>query len=135
MIEVFGNWFFFIVFGIVMFNNKKLFVEWLVELYDGLSVVVCQYDLVEVVVEYIFVNKDVGVILKFGQVCGIVLLVFFLVGLSVVEYVLNLVKKIVVGIGYVEKEQIWVMVKVLMLRVMFNFDDVVDVFVIVICYV
>lgn len=106
-----------------------------VMLYCGLCVVIVEYCFEVVVVEQIFVNKDVVGMLKLGQVCGIVLLLVVEVGLFIGEYVLNVVKKIVVGVGYVVKEQVQYMVCFLLLGVEFCGVDVVDVLVIVICYV
>ena len=52
--------------------------------------------------------------LKLGQARGIAMLVPALAGLDVAEYAPNAVKKAVIGVGHGEKQQIHMMVKVLM---------------------
>jgi crossover junction endodeoxyribonuclease RuvC len=68
----------------------------------------------EAAVEETFVNKDARATLKLGQARGIALLVPALNGLSVGEYAPNLIKKTVVGSGHADKDQIHMMVKVLL---------------------
>ena len=68
----------------------------------------------EVAVEETFVNKDARATLKLGQARGIAMLVPAQAGLSVAEYAPNLVKKTIVGAGHAEKEQIHMMVRVLL---------------------
>ncbi len=66
--------------------------------------------------EETFVNRDPQGTLKLGQARGIALVVPALAGLPVAEYAANLVKKTVTGTGHAEKQQIGMMVKVLLPR-------------------
>jgi crossover junction endodeoxyribonuclease RuvC len=84
------------------------------QLFDGLSEVVHLYQPQEAAVEETFVNKDARATLKLGQARGIAMLVPARAGLRVAEYAPNLVKKTVVGSGHAEKQQIHMMVKVLL---------------------
>ena len=59
-------------------------------------------------------NKDARATLKLGQARGIAMLVPARAGLRIAEYAPNLVKKTVVGAGHAEKQQIHMMVKVLL---------------------
>ena len=68
----------------------------------------------EAAVEETFVNKDARATLKLGQARGIAMLVPAQAGLPVAEYAPNLVKKTIVGAGHAEKEQIHMMVGVLL---------------------
>lgn len=134
VIETLGNRLTFIASGTVTSDNKRGLAERLVQLHDGLSSVMELQKPEEAAVENTFVNKDAGATLKLGQARGIALLVPSLAGLSVAEYAPNLVKKTVVGTGHAEKEQIRVMVKILMPRATFDTDDAADALAIAICH-
>ncbi|WP_417773011.1 crossover junction endodeoxyribonuclease RuvC [Stappia sp.] len=134
LIEVQGNRLGFCASGTVVSDNKLPLSDRLRQLHDGLQKVVGQADPDEAAVELTFVNKDAGATLKLGQARGIALLVPALNGLSVAEYAPNLVKKTVVGTGHADKEQIRMMVKVLMPKATFNSDDAADALAIAICH-
>ena len=68
----------------------------------------------EAAVEQTFVNKDGVATLKLGQARGIAMLVPAMFGLSVAEYAPNQVKKTVVGAGHADKNQVLVMLKILL---------------------
>ena len=70
----------------------------------------------EASVEETFVNKDARATLKLGQARGIAMLVPARAGLLVAEYAPNLVKKTIVGTGHAEKQQIHMMVKMLLAK-------------------
>ncbi len=88
----------------------------LVTLHTGLTEVVARYAPEAAAVEQTFVNKDAVATLKLGQARGIALVVPALAGLEVAEYAANLVKKTVTGTGHAEKQQIAMMLKVLLPR-------------------
>ena len=69
---------------------------------------------VEAAVEETFVNKNPTSTLKLGLARGVVLLTPALFGLKVAEYPANLIKKSVVGAGHAAKEQVQMMVRVLL---------------------
>lgn len=62
-------------------------------------------------VEHTFVNKDAAGTLKLGQARAIALLVPVRFGLEVAEYAPNAVKKVVVGVGHADKQQVEHMVR------------------------
>lgn len=86
----------------------------LVELRNLLDEVVRTWAPDEAAVEETFVNKDARATLKLGHARAIALLVPAGAGLPVAEYAPNLVKKTVVGAGHAEKNQIQVMLKILL---------------------
>ena len=65
-------------------------------------------------VEETFVNRDPQSALKLGQARGVALAALSLGGLRVAEYAANLIKKTVVGVGHAEKQQVAMMVKMLL---------------------
>lgn len=65
-------------------------------------------------VEETFVNKNPASALKLGQARGVVLAAPAVAGLPVFEYTANQIKKTIVGRGHAAKEQIGMMVNVLL---------------------
>jgi len=114
MIEQDGSQLHFIACGTVKSDEKRELSERLRQLHDGLQGVITSFSPDEAAVEETFVNKDARATLKLGQARGIALLVPALNGLSVGEYAPNLIKKTVVGSGHADKDQIHMMVKVLL---------------------
>ncbi len=104
----------FIACGTIKSDEKKSLSERLKQLHEGLSEIVASFTPDEAAVEETFVNKDARATLKLGHARGIALLVPALAGLSVAEYAPNLVKKTIVGAGHADKDQIHMMVKVLL---------------------
>lgn len=86
----------------------------LLAIHDGLAAVLRDFNPAEAAVEQTFVNKDGVATLKLGQARGVAMLAPAMFGLSVSEYAPNQVKKTVVGAGHADKNQILVMLKILL---------------------
>lgn len=134
VIETLGNNLKFIAAGTVRSNDKCDLASRLSQLYEGLCGVLHQFMPVEAAVEQTFVNKDATATLKLGQARGIALLAPAQAGLPVAEYAPNSIKKAVIGVGHGEKQQIHMMVKVLMPRASFDTSDAADALAIAICH-
>lgn len=134
IIESDGNKLSFIGAGTVKSNDKSDLATRLCQLHDGLYEVLREFAPSEAAVEHTFVNKDATATLKLGQARGIAMLVPALYGLPVSEYAPNAVKKAVIGVGHGEKQQIHMMVKVLMPRASFDSNDAADALAIAICH-
>jgi len=106
----------------------------LYQLHQGLTQICQQWQPQEAAVEHTFVNKDASATLKLGQARAIALLVPTQAGLSVAEYAPNAIKKAVIGVGHGDKQQIHMMVKVLMPRAKFDTNDAADALAIAICH-
>ncbi|PCI37388.1 MAG: crossover junction endodeoxyribonuclease RuvC [Rhodospirillaceae bacterium] len=104
----------FVAEGTLTTKPKTPLCDRLVELYDGLSEVMDAWAPDQASVEETFVNKNPKSTLKLGQARAIALLVPAQRGLDVGEYSPNLVKKTVVGAGHASKDQILMMVKMLL---------------------
>lgn len=126
VIDTVGNALRFIASGSVTSDGDDELARRLVDIHDGLQKVLEEYAPDEAAVEQTFVNKDAGATLKLGQARGIALLVPALRGLAVAEYAPNAVKKAIVGAGHAEKQQIRLMVTVLMPKATFGSDDAAD---------
>jgi len=106
----------------------------LLALHRGLTEVVRAHGPDEAAVEQTFVNRDASATLKLGQARGIALVVPAAAGLPVAEYAPNAVKKAVIGVGHGEKQQIHMMLKVLMPKATFTGNDAADALAIAICH-
>jgi crossover junction endodeoxyribonuclease RuvC len=114
VIESEGSRLVFIACGSVHSDAALRLGERLRQLHDGLGAVVARYLPAEAAVEETFVNRDPQSALKLGQARGIALLVPALAGLAVSEYAANLVKKTVTGTGHAQKNQVAMMINVLL---------------------
>lgn len=106
----------------------------LAALHAGLSAVVAEFSPDEAAVEETFVNADARSALKLGAARGVAMLVPAQAGLLVAEYAPNHVKKCVVGSGHAEKQQIRLMIKVLLPKAVVKSDDAADALAIALCH-
>ena len=104
----------YVACGTVHSDGDLHLADRLRQLHEGLSSVLHAHMPDEVAIEETFVNKDARATLKLGQARGIAMLVPAQAGLPVAEYAPNLVKKTIVGAGHAEKDQIHMMVRVLL---------------------
>ena len=134
VIDTIGNSLKFVASGTVISDGDMDLASRLCQLHDGLAEVVHAYRPDEAAVEQTFVNKDAVATLKLGQARGVVMLVPARAGLPVAEYAPNAVKKSVIGVGHGEKQQIHMMLKILMPKVEFKGNDAADALAIAICH-
>ena len=134
IIDVTGNSLIFAACGSVATSDKASLAERLVTIHDGLTRVVDEFSPDEAAVEATFVNKDAGATLKLGQARGVALLIPARAGIAVAEYAPNLVKKTIVGAGHCEKEQIRLMLRVLLPKADPATHDAADALAIAVCH-
>jgi crossover junction endodeoxyribonuclease RuvC len=114
VIEVEGNRLIYIGCGSVEPPEDLPLSSRLLAIHEGLATVLGDFRPLEAAVEQTFVNKDGVATLKLGQARGVAMLAPAMFGISVAEYAPNQVKKTVVGAGHADKNQIMVMLKVLL---------------------
>ena len=114
VIEVEGNRLVYIGCGSVEPPDDLPLSSRLLAIHEGLAAVLGDFRPVEAAVEQTFVNKDGVATLKLGQARGVAMLAPAMFGISVAEYAPNQVKKTVVGAGHADKNQIMVMLKILL---------------------
>lgn len=114
VIEVTGTRLKGLAHGVVMSDEKQSLAERLAALHEGLSAVFDAHRPQEAAVEQTFVNRDAVATLKLGHARAVALLVPAQAGLPVHEYAPNQVKKAVVGVGHAEKDQVMLMVRMLL---------------------
>jgi crossover junction endodeoxyribonuclease RuvC len=134
VLDIFGSRLSFVAAGTVRPDDRLPMAERLCLIHDGLAKVVEEFSPDEAAVEATFVNRDAAATLKLGQARGVAMLVPARAGLTVAEYAPNAVKKTVVGAGHAEKEQIRMMVTMLLPRAKFDTDDSADALAVAICH-
>jgi len=134
VIDVEGSKLSHVANGIIHSHKDSSLAERLVQLYDGLSQVITDWEPASAAVEETFVNKNPNSTLKLGQARGIALLVPALSGIAVAEYSPNHIKKSVVGSGHAGKEQVLAMLSVLLPAVKINGEDAGDALAVAICH-
>lgn len=134
VVETLGNSLRFVAAGTVKSDDKADLAVRLTQIHDGLVAVIGAHAPAEAAVEQTFVNKDAVATLKLGQARGVAMLVPARAGLVVAEYAPNVVKKAVVGVGHGEKQQIHMMVKVLMPKAAFDSEHAADALAVAICH-
>ena len=114
VIEVEGNRLVYVGCGSVEPQENLPLSSRLLAIHEGLAAVLGDFRPLEAAVEQTFVNKDGVATLKLGQARGVAMLAPAMFGISVSEYAPNQVKKTVVGAGHADKNQIMVMLKILL---------------------
>jgi crossover junction endodeoxyribonuclease RuvC len=114
VIEIEGNRLTFIGCGSVEPADDLPLASRLLAIHEGLAAVLGNFQPAEAAVEQTFVNKDGVATLKLGQARGVAMLAPAMFGISVAEYAPNQVKKTVVGAGHADKNQIQVMLRILL---------------------
>lgn len=135
IIESQGNSLSFIAAGTVDSDKKLSMSDRLKQIHDGLFTVIESHKPQESAVECTFINMNAKIpTMKLGQARSIAMLVPALFELTVAEYAPNLIKKTVVGTGHCEKQQIRMMVKILLPKANLDSDDAADALAIAICH-
>lgn len=114
VIDVDGNRLIFVGCGTVESREARPLSERLLAINVGLARVLGEFSPAEAAIEQTFVNKDGASTLKLGQARGVAMLAPAALGIPVAEYAPNLVKKTVVGAGHADKNQIRVMLGILL---------------------
>jgi len=114
VIEAEGNRLVFIACGSVEPPEGLPLSNRLLAIHEGLAAVLSDHRPIEAAVEQTFVNKDGVATLKLGQARGVAMLAPAMFGISVAEYAPNQIKKTVVGAGHADKNQVAMMLKILL---------------------
>jgi crossover junction endodeoxyribonuclease RuvC len=114
VIEIEGNRLVFLGCGSVEPADSLPLASRLLAIHEGLAAVLRDFKPAEAAVEQTFVNKDGVATLKLGQARGVAMLAPAMFGISVAEYAPNQIKKTVVGAGHADKNQVLVMLKILL---------------------
>ncbi len=114
IIEHNGHSLTFIDCGLVRTNPADNLAHRLACIHAGLSDVLVKFKPDAAAIEQTFVNRNPASALKLGQARGVAMAVPAIHGIEVAEYSANLVKKSVVGAGHAAKQQVGMMIKILL---------------------
>ena len=114
VVEGTGSKYAMIDFGTVKASTKLHFSKRLLTMYNGVSDVIERFEPNVLSVEDTFYAKNASVAIKLGQVRGVILVLAEQRGLEIAEYAPRLIKQTVVGYGSAEKQQVGMMIKVLL---------------------
>ncbi len=134
IIEVRGNRLIHLADGRIDVPDSLSMAERLVTLHDALEAVLLRHRPDEAAVEETFVNKNASSTLKLGLARGVAMLVPARVGIPVAEYPANVVKKSVVGAGHAGKQQVEMMVRVLLPGCLAETPDAADALAVAVCH-
>jgi crossover junction endodeoxyribonuclease RuvC len=126
VIEIEGNRLLYLGCGSIEPQDDLPLASRLLAIHEGLATVLGDFRPEEAAVEQTFVNKDGVATLKLGQARGVAMLTPAMFGIPVSEYAPNQVKKTVVGAGHADKNQIMVMLKVLLPKAELKSPDAAD---------
>jgi crossover junction endodeoxyribonuclease RuvC len=114
VVEGTGSNYALVDFGTVKASPKLDFSKRLLTMYNGISDVIERLQPGVLSLEDTFYAKNASVAIKLGQVRGVVLVLAEQRGLEIMEYAPRLIKQTVVGYGNAEKQQVGMMIKVLL---------------------
>ncbi len=115
-------------------NAKDPLPKRLAEIFIELQGIIKTYNPAEAAVEETFLNKNPKTTLVLGHARAVSLLAPALIGIPVHEYAANLIKKSVVGKGHASKEQVMMMMNILLPRADFKTDHEADALATAICH-
>ena len=124
----------FVAAGRISSVASQPLAERLAVIHAGLNAIIDLHQPEAAAVEETFVNKNPTSTLKLGLARGVALLTPALHKLQVYEYPANLIKKSVVGAGHAGKEQVQVMVRVLLPASQAGSPDAADALAVAICH-
>ena len=134
LIEAAGSRLSFLACGSIRTDAQTSLAVRLAAIHRALTDLIEQNGPGEAAVEETFVNRDPQSTLKLGQARGAAIAALALKDLPVSEYAANLIKKTVVGVGHAEKNQVAMMVKMLLPASDAGSPDAADALAVAICH-
>lgn len=133
IVDIQGSTLRHVAHGIVRTAQDDRMGDRLKTLFQGLVDVIHTYQPQEAAIEDVFLNKNPGSTLKLGMARGVCMLAPSHCGITVAEYSANQIKKAVVGVGHATKDQMEMMVGVLLPQCGAK-DDAADALGVAICH-
>ena len=134
IIEIKNNTYSFVAAETIYSKASDPFVTRLHHFHTSLVEIIKIYQPDEAAIEETFVNKNPTSSLKLGHARGALILTLGLCGLKVAEYSATAVKKSVVGVGRAEKDQVQMMMRILLPKATFKTEDEADALAVAICH-
>ncbi len=114
VIDVEGTKLLHVAHGVIKVQAKQDMDIRLNKLFLGVQAIVKQYQPDEAAIEETFLNKNPATTLRLGLARGVVMVAPTTLDIRVSEYSANHVKKMVVGAGHADKEQVKTMIQYLL---------------------
>lgn len=124
----------YVASGVIKPNAKLPLAQRLYMIDSELDKVISLYKPNTSAIEETFINKSGSSSLKLGMARGVAFIAPARHGIDVGEYSPNKIKKSVVGAGHASKDQIQMMVKILLPKADFKSEDEADALAIAICH-
>lgn len=134
IIEQKNNNLVYVACGVIKPQKDLPMAERLYAIDAELEKIITLYQPQTTAIEETFVNKSASSSLKLGMARGAAFIAPARAGLEVAEYSANHIKKAVVGAGHAAKEQIQMMIKVLLPKADVKSADAADALAIAICH-
>ena len=106
----------------------------LVRIHAGIAKVVKDHQPHEMAIEKVFVHRNVSAALKLGQARGVAVVAAVASGLVLNEYSPNEIKQAITGRGHAQKQQVQVMIKILLGLSTMPQSDAADALAVAICH-
>ncbi len=111
-------------------NQKRL-----CEIYDGMQLLLDEYQPDEMAIEELFYNRNVTTVISVGQARGVLVLAAAQRGVPVYEYTPLQIKQAVTGYGRADKKQVQYMIQnMLDLKTVPRPDDAADALAVAVCH-
>lgn len=111
-------------------NQKRL-----CEIYDGMQLLLSEYQPDEMAIEELFYNRNVTTVISVGQARGVLVLAAAQRGVPVYEYTPLQIKQAVTGYGRADKKQVQYMIQnLLALSAIPRPDDAADALAVAVCH-
>ena len=133
IIDVDGNRLIHISHGVVHTDATQTAAERLTHIFDELSKMITLWQPTDAAIEETFMNNNPASAIKLGQARGAAMIAPARQGVPVFEYPANLIKKSVVGAGHADKNQVQMMIKILLPGVEAS-SDAADALAVAICH-
>jgi len=134
IIDVKGSNLSYVASRTIRTNPKDDLSDRLLHLHTNLIEIIKEFKPEVAAIEETFVNKNPLSSLKLGHARGTLMLTLALCDLKVHEYSSTAVKKAVVGVGRADKNQVQMMIKVLLPKSKCESEDEADALAVAICY-
>ena len=124
----------YVASGVIRMAETVSLPERLKQIFDGLCLIIEEYQPQEMAIEQVFMAKNASSALKLGQARGAAIVAATYHGLTVAEYETRKVKQSVVGTGAADKIQVQHMVKTLLKLPGLPQEDAADALAVALCH-
>lgn len=134
IIDVNGSNLTYVASKTIYSDTKTDLADRLLHFHENLNAIIKEFNPDVAAIEETFVNKNPLSSLKLGHARGVLMVTLAIAGLKVHEFSATSVKKTVVGVGRADKDQVQMMVKIILPKAVIESEDEADALAVAICY-